>query len=370
MRGGSDWKCRAAEIPGHVFAVLYDGSTAIDVETTNALGFNPSDETREKIKRADGKETTLERHHGQRREVGDLGLVAVIYYNHGVSLANDKRFREAALANASALALDPANPSAAKNLMADLNNWSLDLSGAGRYEPAVAVVAIGLKLDPKESSLVNNQRVIWNEYAASLMKAQRDDDALAVVARASRAIPGFDLAGQRARLFVQAGGEALQAGQFQRAADVLEAGLKAEPNDSGLANNVAYLTQEWAKSVEGKSGMAAAVDVLIALRRRFPKNEEVKQVAANQVRQFVQTQTQQARYDDALAAIERYNDLLGGHDEAASMAVYVYDTWAGKHMDSKDWPAAIGVYEQGLKKLPGNGHLTNNLAYCQQQRNK
>jgi len=401
---------RAVEIPGHVFAVVYDGPKSVDVETTNALGFNPSDETREKIKLPDGGEYVAERHHGERREVNEAGLVALIYYNHGVSLAADKHFHEAVVANASALALDPTNPSAAKNLMANLNNWSLDLAGASRYEQAITVLAVSLKLDPKDGSLLNNQRAIWNDYANSLAKSDRYDRALEIVRRAAQAIPGFDLAAEEARLFEQRGEEsiqtghwdtaialadrglamvdsaarkelqdwrvgaflrqsnaALQAGDFKRAALVLETGLKLEPTDGRLKNNVAYLAQQWGQSINAKDGFAAAVDVLVELRKRFPQIDEIKEVAANQVRQFVQTQTQQARYDEALAGIEHYGNLLGSRDEATGLVVYVYDARARKSMDSKDWAAAMGVYEQGLKKLPGNGHLANNLAYCQQQ---
>ena len=77
---------KAIEIPaqsfgeGHVFVVLYDGAKQIPIETTNANGFNVSDNMKKKNK----------------REVGELGLVAIIYYNHGVSLGKENRFHEGA----------------------------------------------------------------------------------------------------------------------------------------------------------------------------------------------------------------------------------------------------------------------------------
>jgi hypothetical protein len=34
---------------------------------------------------------------------------------------------------------------------------------------------------------------------------------------------------------------------------------------------------------------------------------------------------------------------------------------------AKDWPNAIRIYEQGVKRFPDNSVLKNNLKYCRQQ---
>jgi tetratricopeptide (TPR) repeat protein len=195
---------RAVEIPQHVFAVLYDGDKRIDVETTNKAGFDPSDKGP-----SAKKVTKAERHSGKRREIGEAGLAAVIAYNHGVTLAKEKRFHEATLANVRALALDPANPSAAQNAVADLTNWSLALSKAGKHGDALEVLKCGSRLDPKDGKFKNNTRAVYDAWAKTHMKDK-------------------DWAG---------------------AIKVYEGGLKDLPGDRHLKNNLAYCQQE-----QGRSG--------------------------------------------------------------------------------------------------------------------
>ena len=53
------------------------------------------------------------------REVSPIQMAAMIYYNRGVDLLSEKRFAEAARANAKALRLDPQNATARGNLLGD-----------------------------------------------------------------------------------------------------------------------------------------------------------------------------------------------------------------------------------------------------------
>ena len=50
--------------------------------------------------------------------------------------------------------------------------------------------------------------------------------------------------------------------------------------------------------------------------------------------------------------------------------VATYDTWANSFMTNGKWDEAVRIYERGLKQLPGDSHLANNLAYCREQRKK
>jgi tetratricopeptide (TPR) repeat protein len=203
---------QAVEVPGHVFAVLYDGARRTDVETTNKDGFDPD---RNKAAKAAGK-APAERHAGRRREVGEAGLAAVVAYNHGVALAKAKAYRAAVLANVRALALDPANPAAAQNAVAGLTNWPADLAKAGRYEEALAVLAVGREVvgdgkGSKGGALRANAVAVYDAWAQGHMKR----------------------------------------GEWAEAIEVYERGLAALPGDKHLAHNLAYCRQE-----EGRPGKA------------------------------------------------------------------------------------------------------------------
>ena len=150
---------RAVEVPEHTFVVLAAGDRTIDVEPTDPHGLDPGRES--KARRA-----------GRRRELGEPGLAALVAYNHGVSLANRRRFADAVRANLVALALDPENPLAARNATAGLVNWPVELLRAGQYSEAVTVLAVGRELVPGEAALIGNTRAVFDAWADESMRRQ------------------------------------------------------------------------------------------------------------------------------------------------------------------------------------------------------
>src|SRR5260221_12378298 len=158
---------RAVEIPGHVYSILVLGDKTIRVETTNAAGFNLD-------KSPKGKSEKSGDNH---REIGELGLAAVIAYNHGVDLAREHKHHEAILANFRAMSLDPSNRAAADNALAGFANWGIELAKAGKFEEALNVAAVGLDLAPSHPALTNNQKVFWNDYAKAKMAAGKSAEA-------------------------------------------------------------------------------------------------------------------------------------------------------------------------------------------------
>src|SRR4030095_8361485 len=104
-------------------------------------------------------------HRDRRREITEAGLAAIIYYNKGVELGKAKRHHDALLAYFRAMSLDPEFASAAKNALATLANWSLELGGQQQWQQALDVAAVGLTLAPKDALLINNRTAIWNRWA-------------------------------------------------------------------------------------------------------------------------------------------------------------------------------------------------------------
>ncbi len=311
---------RAVEIPEHVFSVLCDGDKRIDIETTNAEGFDPA--RKEKSKK--------ERHAGHRREVGETGLASVVAYNHGVELSKEKRFHEAALANVRALALDPTNSSAAQNALADLTNWPLELAKAGEYENAIAVLAVGLQLAPKAAGLKNNHRVIWAEYADARMNAGKPDEAVAILRRAAKAITGEDFETRQAYLFARPADMLMHAGKWDEALKLIDSGIK---------------------TVDAKAQKTLR-EMRVGLFLRWANAEEKK-----------------GKFETALAILKRAAAKeKDGRIKNNTLAVY--DTWANGYMQRGEWADAIRVYERGLTQLPGDEHLAHNLAYCREQMKK
>lgn len=308
---------RAAAIPEHVFSLYFDGDEWIKVETTNREGFltdrnpPPSDSNAE------------------RREVGRIGLVSILYFNRGVALAKRKNYADAVIASLTALRLDPANDAAALNTVAFLNDWALVLSNDHQYERAIDVVALGLRAAPHDSALLNNHKFIWQEYADWQFQVDGEDAAIAVLRRAAANVPDHDFAVRESYPFEKLAEPLLVAGRMTEAVKIVDRGI-AKVNDEARQR-----LREW-------------------------KSAHVFNYVLRQMRSHLEA----GRYEAALSAISRDAELLDDEDSIRNFQREVYDAWAEALAESKQWPAAVDVYRAALEDLPGDERLSYNAALC------
>jgi tetratricopeptide (TPR) repeat protein len=173
---------RAVTVPRHVFSVLVTRDRRIDVETTNARGFDLDPLRRDGPAKAD-------RPRDNRREVGPPGLAALVAFNNGVGLIEKKRYPEAVRANTFALGLDPDSPGASKNLVVALGHWMADLAEAGKAEQALDVIATGHELLPKEPKLQRLAVELCDAWAKGYIDREDWANAAEVYRRGLRAFP-------------------------------------------------------------------------------------------------------------------------------------------------------------------------------------
>jgi tetratricopeptide (TPR) repeat protein len=127
------------------------------------------------------------------REITPVQLVATIYYNIGVDKHVQKQFAEVAAANVKALYLDPANQTAWGNLLAAINNLSIDLTSVKdeeRFDLAAILLDQGLTLDPAYKNFTTNQRYVFYHWIYGLAIKRRFDDARTVFKFADARLPG------------------------------------------------------------------------------------------------------------------------------------------------------------------------------------
>ena len=175
------------ETPGHAYAVVESPSGPIVVQTTCRGWFAAADDAatqRDLLRRTIGEaaaatsEAALEQ-----RKLDDVGLVAVVYYNRGVDLLEAGRFEEAVAANEAALELDARNSAARANLLAAVNNWSLEVGRRGDLAQALQLLEIGLTYAPEYGLFHENlvalhqqrlAKAVTIEESAPQTKALRD----------------------------------------------------------------------------------------------------------------------------------------------------------------------------------------------------
>jgi tetratricopeptide (TPR) repeat protein len=312
----------AVEVPRHAFSVVIDGSRRIDVETTSPRGVDPKG-----VKTPKG-ETPADRYKGHRREVGELGLAAVIAYNHGVGMIEERRFHESMMSSLRALSLDPVNAAAAQNTLAGFVKWGLELDQAGKFEDAIALLTIGLEISPKDSAMGNNHKVVWNRYSESFMESGKVDEALKVLRRAAKAIPSEDFETRQAYLFISRGQELAESGKWDEALKLYNDGLGKVDRKAADRLKDARIGLFLNRSVAAmeKGEFESAIEVLKEGARLEPKDGRIK------------------------------NNIKAA-----------YDRWANGFIEKKDWVAAVTVYEKGLLQLPGDSHLKHNLEFCKQE---
>ncbi|MGD0901272.1 MAG: hypothetical protein ABR915_25870 [Thermoguttaceae bacterium] len=149
------------ECPGHAMSRLHGAQGTLDIETTCPRWFQ--------LREAKDR--------GRVREVSDVELVAMIYYNRGVDLLGEKRFAEAAAANAKALWLYPANATARGNLLATLNNWAIELGSTAQYTDAAELLRLGLAVEPGYEPFRLNYAHLCRQWASHRRTADQADEA-------------------------------------------------------------------------------------------------------------------------------------------------------------------------------------------------
>lgn len=183
---------RAIEVPDHVFSLLAAGAELLDVETTTPAGFNPVRDPAalQEFQKRTGFVYIEDRHSRQRREVGDVGLVAIVYYNRGVGFSDAGKHAEAAACYMKALDLDPGNSSALRNLVAEYNNWGVDAMKAGDFPQAIRIFREGLRIDAFNPPLDGNRTVAFQNWGVARIKAKDWPGAVEACTKALEETPG------------------------------------------------------------------------------------------------------------------------------------------------------------------------------------
>lgn len=242
---------------GHVFSVLLDGDKQIPVETTNAKGFNVQDNMKK----------------SKKRKLSDLGLIAVIYYNHGVALGKAKQYHAAVVANLRALSLDRENASAANNVMADLTNWGVELSHQENHADALEVLRVSLTIAPGDSKLVQNRKAIVQQIVMKEVKAGNFDAALSRLTEHKTLLADKNLERGLALNIVDTHAKKyLDNKGWAKAIEVYVDALKSQPKDGHLTNNLVATIDSWAQESIQRSDWTAAIQIYEQGLKHLPGN--------------------------------------------------------------------------------------------------
>jgi tetratricopeptide (TPR) repeat protein len=244
-------------------------------------------------------------------------------------------------------------------------------------EPATQRLAIALlKRFPQEKGVRDVVENHLHRVVYRLRDAGKYDEALATIDRQAdllSALGDAKLAQElAASVYDSSARTHMRDRKWEPAVAVYQNARTRLPESRSIQNNLVFCCQEWLSDSLQQDGEAATQKLAIALLKRFPQERGVRDVTKNHFRRLVLSLRDKGKFADALAVVDRHQELLSALDDkrAADEAVEaVYDGWARTFFD-KDWPKAIEIYQMGLKRVPKSALLANNLKYCQQQAQK
>jgi tetratricopeptide (TPR) repeat protein len=214
---------RGLECPGHAMSRVYLPGATLDVETTCARWFRLCHDPQQQAEHVEKTLGASAKDRAALREVSEVELVAMIYYNRGVDLLAEKRFAEAAAANAKALRLAPGSATARGNLLATLNNWAIALGSDGKYAAAADLLRQGMATDPAFETFAVNFVHVHHEWTGQLCRAGKYEEAIGLLSRAAIERPDRTYFSQAAVEIYRRWGRALRdAGQKDEARAVFE----------------------------------------------------------------------------------------------------------------------------------------------------
>jgi hypothetical protein len=176
LAGRLGLEVRAVELldHSHVFSLLRDGERSLDVETTNPRGFNPKRKKSHPAAKAKN-----------RREIGSVGLVAIVFANRYGLLGEEAQHREAVRAGLCAMALDRGLKGAEVNFRLALSEWCRALAADGKIKDALAVLeANGETLEA--GARREQVKGIYQSRLTVLLKQGENEDVARMYAEAAR----------------------------------------------------------------------------------------------------------------------------------------------------------------------------------------
>ena len=177
------FRCLSAELgvvpvvmatPSHIFC-RYQGSERLDVETTcpDWFALPPSSDI---IANHPANQSDIEL-----RSLSDVEVLGKLFYNRATDKLDSKEYAAACDLLRTSMVLDPADGAARENLLAAINNWSLQRCEAGDFPHAVKLLAKGAAISPDYLPIQMNDLHVHQRWALDLCQRGQYAEALALL---------------------------------------------------------------------------------------------------------------------------------------------------------------------------------------------
>lgn len=355
---------RAIEVPDHAFVVLYDGLRHVDVETTAAAGFNPDADAAAagNFRRLTGLIRPSSEKPELRREVGGVGLLGAVYYNHGVADSLAHRYSEALAEYFRALSIDAESANAVKNSLSAIGAWGAELAKAQDFPTAVKELGIGLVLAPDDAQLNYISTAAWQMWANSEIQAGHTEQALAVLRDAAQAMPKSHFEDLQTWVYASPAQELANRSDWQGAIAIVDP-ARAQLHGQQLIdieNYEAWLYNQQGLALVDRRDWQGARILFDAGSKRLPNNAALKQNTIYCWSHVWIAKAEAGDYQSALANADQAAARFPGQAEIHRAREVLWLNWSKTALDARDWFRGIDICQRGLKYFPGDPALGNN----------
>jgi len=301
-------------------------------------------------------------------------------------------------------AYDANSPDADERTVRDLQrlrvslylNWSSSLLDAGDFPVAMDVLERGLQEKPSDYRIKNNIVYTAQEWAASLSTTDGAERSQDLLLELSQRFPGIrNLQRLSARNYDTDARTAFDAGDFENAikiyqtaqkvgvnastmkrnekvvwnrwglslADrsdyhgalaVFEKALQSHPRDSKFSNNVAYIVQEWSKSIAAEKSVLEAEKAIAVQRERFADIHKLASLQGNFINNEVNSSATPEDFSELAPTLGAVESLMPKKHRYKKLVAYFYQNWAKTaHPEFKD-EEAILILQSGVDAHPEN----------------
>ncbi|HJQ60562.1 MAG TPA: hypothetical protein VJ890_26900, partial [Vineibacter sp.] len=297
----------------------------------------------------------------QRRE-----LIVFVFDTRAKALIKQGAWSEAADLYVRALKLVPDDPHLKNNVAYLAQEWQKAAYAKGGATEVAAVSAELAAKFPDLPKVGDSGSTQIRRTIGEHVRAGQFDKALETLKTAGTQLTPADTQASHELIHDNWAKQRMAAKDWPGAADVYAAGIAAAPNSNLLRNNAVYLAQEWARAEFARGGIEAVIEVARQAAAKFPGLPKIGDGPAGIVNNAVNDKVRTADFTGAIAVVERAAPILPA-DRQRQLFELSYDRWAKSFMDKKQWPEAIGIYEQGLARLPDSGLFKNNRDFCRAQ---
>jgi len=402
-------RLRAVETEKHVFSKLLMANQAYDIETTTQYGFDPSVDAINQFEAKTGFKHIGSEQVEQTRVVGDVGLVALIYFNRALAAVEADNTRLSLHLFAKALWFDPELTQARASFMSLISVQAAQWLQAKQFTRALDLLTFGLKLEPAHKTMRYNWVAGWTNWALFEAEHAEPEKALIRIQKAYKITQDARLIELQAQIFMRhalvlaeqgdwADGMALMNDNrakllpesvpfldvwrvdyllqwladhltkqdYPAAYDVAKQILLLDQENTYVHQNMRFLLQEWSREQFQAAGPLVAEQLLTRVIQAHQDHAGLVETAQNYVYWAVEKFSKAQQFEQAIALIGRQKDRLEGPIYTRLLSAQ-YHQWSEQLLQTKAWQQAIQAYQAAQAQLPGTEAFVTNEKYAWDQ---